>query len=144
MTNRLEIIEENGKVFWKICKMPGGMCSLFKGHNYGVCKNCGYSGNQKASKDEINEYYVDEELSKIIMAGAAVGVKHWLFCTHLEGDLNTWCGCRAETGCCSELYWSRDPNDCLGCEHRRRVVLNHKGFDVGLDTNGQITIKKVL
>jgi hypothetical protein len=140
--DRLLIVKEGGWYKWACCNMTAGACYKFKGLNIEVCKGCEFQRFTAVSKSELAEFLIDEELSKIIMAGTTKRVSRWLFCTHYMDALYSWAGCDNDGGCCSDVYWSRDRDSCNECEHQRVARLDHKGFEVGLDNNGQITIKK--
>ena len=142
--DRLELVEENGKFFWLCCKRPGGACDGFRLRleKSEICKRCIFTASEEATEEEILEFQIDEELSKIIMAGANSGVKKWLFCTHYRDTLWTWAGCLSEGGCCTDILWSMDEGECYGCNNRATAILNHTGFKVSIDDTGQVVIKK--
>lgn len=138
----LLIVKQDDKYRWACCDMPGGSCYKFTGMNIEVCNGCGLQRYKPVSKANLGEFLLDEELSKIIMAGANEGVIHWLFCTHHQGNLWEWSGCSMEGGCCVDILWNMDKEECTDCGKRVTKVLDHTGYTVGLDKDGQITIEK--
>lgn len=139
----LLIVKQGDKYRWACCDMPGGSCYKFTGMNIEVCNGCGLQRYKSVSKENLEEFLLDKELSKIIMTGAQKGIRRWLFCTHHKGNLWEWSGCATEGNCCTDIYWSKNINECIGCNKQITAILDHTGFKVGLDKNGKITIEKV-
>lgn len=138
----LLIVKQGSGYKWACCAMPGGSCYEFTGMNIKVCDSCKLQRYKSVSKDNLEEFLIDEERGKILTAGIHEGVKKWLFCSHYRDTLWKWAGCIRDGGCCTDIYWSRDEGECLGCVHRATAILDHKGFTVGLNSQGIIEIER--